>query len=109
MLPESLAERRRGAVVVGDQRWTAAAAERAPVPGDVRDAALIGPFHVPVDEAVAAVVLADLAAHDGVALRDGSDRTVPAPDVDAFGEVVDVHAGDELSARVIRQIAGPCR
>src|SRR5690349_3206589 len=67
----------RGAIVVLDQgrpRLAGPAAVGVPGPGEVGDPAGVGPVHVWVDVAVAAVALPQLAGHHRVGLRDFDER-----------------------------------
>src|SRR6478609_8902867 len=101
-------EVRRGPAPVRYQRGERAAVDGVPGPAEVADAVRVGPVHVAVDEAVAAVALAQLARHDGDLLRDRRDDAVPAAGVAARAVVVEVEARHEVArgiARLVRQPA----
>src|SRR5579872_5332726 len=99
----------RRAVVARDEGRAAAAVPRVPRPAEVTHPVGVGPGHVGVDEAVRAVVLAELAGDDRVLRGDGGDLRVPARGVGARVEVVKVKARRDLAQRVgghVREPAG---
>src|SRR4051794_27845117 len=106
MFTEADPEAGRGAVVVADQARAGAAGPAAvgvPCPGQVGDAATIGPGHVAVDVGVAAVALTHLAGDDRVPAGDACE--VGTAGAEAGGEVVGVVGGDLGAGRVGREVS----
>ena len=104
--------RRRRAVVARDQGRAVAAIGDGPLPAEVRDSGRVGPRHVIVDEAVGAVVLAELAGDDRNALRDARDERPAGRDAagrPVLHEFVRVERRHELPRRVGGPVGEPLR